>query len=145
MFWIQKSKANISKCVVSMHGSTYLLTTSHPSSPITWFFQNPSIFIHILIPCICTRQWYLWPSLLKLWSILVRHITSPGHIMSTEHIEASTRCWEVANFDWRCDILQNNYEDSNTWHKHSWNMSGFQTHKSKSEGNNVYFSPRRYV
>ena len=99
MFWIQKSKPNIHKKIVSIHGSTYLLTTSHPSSPIAAIFKNLSIFIiHILIPCISTRQWYLWPSLLELGSILVRRVTSPGHTMSTGHVSASARDMKLKEF-----------------------------------------------
>ena len=99
MPWMQKSKSKGPKNMSSINlfflfitassihllhnNSIYLLTTSHPSSPITWFLKKLSIFIiHILIPFICTRQWYLWPDLLELWSVLVRHVASPGHTMS---------------------------------------------------------------
>ncbi len=111
MSWIQKSKSKRQKKhVINQSPSFYErlhLSTHYIPSILTNHlnFQNLSIFIiHILIPRICTMQWYLWPSLLELWSILVRHLTSQDHTMSTRHIELSARCWERATSDWSWNI-----------------------------------------
>ena len=126
----------INQSLHCFNGSIMLHVSTHYISPILTnhlIFEKPSIFIiHILIPCISTRQWYLWPNLLELWSILVRHVTSQDHNMSTRHIEASARCREVTEVEisWEptTKIQRDDMNIYETW-------SGLQTRKLKWDNN----------